>query len=163
MPKQYKREAFGMDFGYTNDPSTMVRIVLAEGKLYAELMLYQRGLTGSDIGEWLKKIKFNKSKYIFTDVAPPTVEEIRRKGFRKTRAAKKGAGSIVTGIDAVKNYGTLHIVDNIHWRAEQIGYKYQENPATGDPTNDPEQNKGVDHIWDALRYAIQGIITKRKI
>ena len=163
MPKQYKREAFGMDFGYTNDPSTMVRIVLAEGKLYAELLLYQKGMTGSDIGEWLKKSKFNKNKYLFTDVAPATIEEIRRKGFRKTRAAKKGAGSIVTGIDTIKNYGTLHIVDNVHWRAEQVGYKYQEDKATGEPTNDPEENKGVDHIWDALRYGIQGINSKRKI
>lgn len=160
MPTLYKKESFGMDFGFTNDPSTMIRVVLSEGKIYAELMLYQKGMTGSDIGNWLKKIGFSKKKRIFTDVAPSTVEEIRRKGFRYVRAAKKGAGSIVTGIDILKGYGTLHIVDNVHWRAEQIGYKYQVDKATGEPTNDPEQNKGVDHIWDALRYGIQGIATR---
>ena len=161
MPKNYKKESFGMDFGFTNDPTTLVRIVESEGRLFGELLLYEHGLVSAMIVERFKAIGMSKNKYIFADSeAPMTIQEIRLLGYTKVMGARKGQGSIKSGIDLVLNYGAMSLVDNPYWREEQIGYIWQEDKATGSLLNEPR--KKFNHIWDAFRYAMQGIANKRE-
>lgn len=161
MPDVYKKQCYGIDFGFTNDPTTLVRVVLSEGKLYAQCLIYQRGLTSSDIVEELQSLGIKKTTRIFADGASPmTIAELQKKGYRKVIGAKKGAGSVKAGIDLVKSYGTLNVVDNIHWRAEQLAYKWKEDRMSGEPTNEPEDKDN--HLWDALRYAMQGISMRKR-
>ena len=162
MPKTWKKESFGMDFGFTQDPSTLVRVVLHEGKIYAQCLLYEAGMSGFELANRLQSEGISKTHRIYCDNSKDTIDIIRLQGYKKATAARKGPGSIVSGIDIIKGYGTIHILDNIHWRAEQIGYKYKENKTTGKYLNEPEDNKGMDHIWDALRYAMQGIARAKK-
>ena len=57
LPTQnIKREAYGMDFGYSNDPTTLVKVVLSQGQLYGELLCYETGLTNPDIAEKFKEL-----------------------------------------------------------------------------------------------------------
>ena len=143
-----------MDFGFTNDPTTLVRIVLHEGKLYGELLLYQTGMTGGDIVKFLDSIRFPKDKHIYCDNAPATIEDMRRGGYKKARAAKKWKGCVSERIGQLNSYGYLQLVHNIHWKAEQIGYKYKENKLTGQPTNDPDDTLGLGHIWDGMGLSL---------
>lgn len=161
MPKVYKKESYGMDFGFTNDPTTLVRVVLAEGFLYAELLIREKGLTTGAITNRLEDLGIPKDTVVYADSASPlTIKEIKLKGYRKMKGAKKGANSIVEGINGIKDYGKLHIVDNIHWRSEQLSYVWVEDKLTGLPTNKPIDD--YNHNWDALRYAIQGIIKRTR-
>ena len=161
MPETYKKEAYGMDFGFTNDPTTLVRIVESEGLLYAELLIHETGLTSDDIVTRLKDVNFSLNVNLYADAASPkTISELKRKGIRRVRGAKKGAGSILGGIDLIKSFGTPNLVDNIHWRAEQIGYQWLEDKLTGDMTNKPKDS--FNHIWDAMRYGMQGITKKQR-
>ena len=161
MPKVYKKEAYGMDFGFTNDPTTLVRLRLSEGNLYLQLLIYETGLTSPDIAKKLKDLGISKRKYIFADSASPkTIKELQSpsNGRWKVRGAQKGPNSIIEGINAIKGFGTIYIVDNIHLKAEQIGYVWEEDKTTGKLLNIPVDKNN--HAWDATRYAIQGITTR---
>jgi phage terminase large subunit len=159
MPENIKKESYGMDFGFTNDPTTLVHIALSDGIIYCKALIYERGLTSSDIVKKLRELGIPKSKYIFADGASPqTIAEIRRQGHPKIIPARKGSGSIKSGIDLVKTFGKLHIVDNIHWRGEQISYKWIEDKTSGLLTNKPIDD--YNHLWDALRYGMQGIVKR---
>lgn len=161
MPKVYKKESYGMDFGFTNDPTTLVRIVLAEGVLYAELLIYEKGLTTGAITKRMEDLGIPKDTVVYADSASPlTIKEIKLKGYRKIKGAKKGANSIVEGINGIKDYGKLHIVDNVHVRAEQLSYVWTEDKLTGLPTNKPIDD--FNHFWDAKRYGMQGIIKRTR-
>ena len=162
LPDKYKKGSYGMDFGFANDPTSLVRIVLAEGQLWVKLLVYETGLTNPMISEKLTENNISKKKYIFADSASPkTIKELqsKRNGRWKVRGAEKGAGSIVEGINLIKGYGCINIVDNIHVRAEQIGYIWDVDKATGDATNKPRDKNN--HFWDAFRYGMEGIATDR--
>lgn len=160
MPEKFKKESYGMDFGFTNDPTTLVRIVESEGSIYIETLIYERGLTSSGIVERLEELNISKQKYIFCDSASPqTIAEINRNGYRKVRGARKGAGSILAGIDLLKSYGRLYIVDNINFKSEQLSYKWLEDKVTGLKLNEPVDDNN--HLWDATRYGMEGINKRR--
>jgi phage terminase large subunit len=44
MPTGYKWKAYGLDFGFTNDPTALVEVVYQEGKLWVKELLYETGL-----------------------------------------------------------------------------------------------------------------------
>jgi glutamate dehydrogenase/leucine dehydrogenase len=59
------------------------------------------------------------------------------------------------GIDNLKSYGILQIVNNAEWKQEQQKYVWTIDRKDGRAKNKPISNH--DHIWDALRYGEQGI------
>lgn len=167
MPDKYQKESFGLDFGYTNDPTTLVRVVLSEGKLYAQALLYEPALDGEEVAKKIKKITFmdkgrlrkvNPKAYLWCDNgAPNSINLLKKGGFEKARGAQKWAGSVKDGCSLIKGYGTLSLINSMQWKAEQLGYQYEYNKATGTYSNEPDQTTGKDHLWDALRYAMEGI------
>ena len=159
MPKRYKLEAYGVDFGYTNDPSTLVRVVLSEGKLYAQALLYEKALDGEELGKKFLKMKLPTKTRLYCDnSAPNSINLLRKAGYRKARGAKKFSGSVRDGCSLIKGYGLLSIVDNLYWKSEQLGYQYQYDKITGEYSNEPDRTTKKDHLWDALRYAMEGIV-----
>ena len=89
--------------------------------------------------------------------SPDTIAHLRRLGYKRTMAAKKGKGSVRDGIALVKSFEEVCIVDNPAFRLEQQSYKYLKDPMTGELTNEPDKNTGKDHAMDAMRYGIQGL------
>jgi phage terminase large subunit len=158
-----KQTVFGLDWGYSNDPSVFCRVSLYQGQLYAEGLLYERGLqyckTSSDqkdgIAELLNRLPYELSRFeIVADNDRRGIDAL--KDFRiYCTPANKYAGSVVEGIQAVKKF-KLNIVNNPDWKKEQLKYIYKKNRQTGEPDgNNPK--KGNDHYFDALRYAVQKI------
>ena len=154
-----KRVCYGMDFGYTNDPSTLVKLVLSQGKLYGELLLYKTGLTNPDIAKELESFGIKKGlrsgTLIMADSAEPkSIKELRNLNFR-VKGCKKGADSIRNGINNLKSYGALNLVSNELWKQEQQKYVWKVDRKDGKTTNKPLD--AFNHIWDAYRYGEQGI------
>ena len=144
-----------MDFGFTNDPTTLVKCGVSDGQLFVERWVYEHGMTTGDIDNALKELKFNPKDAIYADSADPkTIKELRLLGW-KVRAAKKGADSIRHGIDKIKKYEGLNIVNCEYWKVEQISYIWGKDRKTGKATNKPIDD--YNHLWDALRYGIQGL------
>ena len=154
-----KREAYGLDFGYSNDPTTLVKIVQSQGKLYGQLLLYETGLTNQDIANEFQRLGLRSglrnSTLIMADSAEPkSIKELRNLNYR-VKGCKKGADSIRAGIDCLKSYGQLNLVSNELWKQEQQKYVWSIDRKDGRAKNKPVDK--FNHIWDAFRYGEQGI------
>jgi len=144
-----KLVALGMDFGFTNDPTTLVEIWKDNDDLYLNELIYERGLTNQDIANRLGEYEVDKYIEIIADSAEPkSIEEIRRMGFN-IKPAQKGPDSVLNGIDILKRH-KLHVtkqsvniikeINNYKWVTDKDGNKL---------------NKPVDmfnHSLDAVRY-----------
>jgi len=154
-----KRSCIGVDFGYSNDPTTIVKIVLSQGSIYGKLLHYETGLTNPDIGNVFKELGFKKGlqqgDLIMADSAEPkSIKELRNLGWR-VKGVKKGADSVKFGINQIKSYGKLFLVNNELWKQEQRNYVWKTDKSDGKTINKPVSKD--DHIWDAFRYAEQGL------
>lgn len=150
IPAEAKFLSYGMDFGFTNDPTTLVAIYQQGDNIYLKELLYQTGLTNRDIDE---KLKFHsvERKEIFADSAEPkSIEELYRMGWN-VKPATKGQGSVNIGIDMMKRY-QLHVTkDSVNMIKEFRNYKWQEDK-NGNVLNTPVDM--FNHTIDAIRYGL---------
>ena len=145
-----KLVALGMDFGFTNDPTTLVE-VWKDGRdgIYLNELIYEQGLTNGDIAALLGQYGVDKYIEIIADSAEPkSIEEIRRFGFN-IKPAHKGPDSVNNGIDILKRH-VIHVTkQSINLIKELNNYKWFTDK------NNNKLNKPVDmfnHALDAVRY-----------
>ena len=140
---------YGLDFGFTNDPSALEQVVLAHGELWIDEKIYSTGLTNPEIANKAKEEGINKEQQIVADCAEPkSIRELQGFGLWVS-ASPKGADSIVSGLDILKRY-------RIHVTRRSIGilsnlraYKWSKD-RDGNTTNKPEDKNN--HGIDAIRY-----------
>jgi phage terminase large subunit len=150
-PEQYKWRVFGMDFGFTNDPTTLVEIRLAHGDLYWKQWIYRTGMTNTDISKELAGMGFPRAERIIADSAEPkSIEEIRRLGWR-IEGSVKGKDSINMGVDAIKRYN-VYIQNGSRDLIEEFSSYTWEKDKNGKATNKPIDK--FNHGIDAGRYAL---------
>ena len=155
VPFEAEVVSFGMDFGFTNDPTALVKVSKLDNNLYIEELLYRTMMTTGDIHNFLKgKVK---REPIYADSSEPRIiEELRRMGW-SIRASLKGRDSVNAGIDLLKRF-KIHIhKDSTNAIQEFRNYKWLEDK-TGKLTNKPEDKNN--HIADAVRYATYSILSK---
>lgn len=144
LPKDLKKIAIGLDFGFTNDPTAALICGVKGDNLYIDEVLYNYGLTNQDIAKELKPYKL---EVIADSAEPKSIEELKRAGL-KARASVKGADSIRAGIALLKNYNLYITSRSTGILREQKKYKYKEEG--GKATNKPIDN--FNHSFDAVRY-----------
>ena len=150
IPADAKFLSFGMDFGFTNDPTTLVAIYQQGDNIYLKELLYQTGLTNRDIDEKLKFHSIDR-KEIFADSAEPkSIEELYRMGWN-IKPATKGQGSVNIGIDMMKRYQIYVTKDSVNMIKEFRNYKWQEDK-NGNVLNTPVDM--FNHTIDAIRYGL---------
>ena len=150
IPPEAKFLSYGMDFGFTNDPTTLVAIYQQGDNIYLKELLYQTGLTNRDIDE---KLRFHsvERKEIFADSAEPkSIEELYRMGWN-VKPATKGQGSVNIGIDMMKRYELYVTKDSVNMIKEFRNYKWQEDK-NGNVLNTPVDM--FNHTIDAIRYGL---------
>ena len=148
VPETADLLSFGMDFGFTNDPTTLVGIWKQGDDIYLKEYLYKTGLTNRDIDSYLREFKIER-KEIFADSAEPkSIEELYRMGWN-IKPATKGQGSINIGIDMMKRYRLNVTKDSINMIKEFKNYKWQEDK-NGIILNTPVDM--FNHTIDAVRY-----------
>lgn len=146
---EWKMNACGLDFGFTNDPSALEQIVLAHGELWIDEKIYSTGLTNPEIAAKAKAAGITRQQQIIADCAEPkSIKELQAQGLWVT-PSPKGADSIISGIDILKRY-------RIHVTRRSIGiisnlraYKWDKD-RDGNMTNKPEDKNN--HGIDAIRY-----------
>ena len=142
--------AFGIDFGFSADPTALVAVYKKDNELYLEELLYEKGLVTSDIVDRLRKLEIDKSHEIWCDSAEPRlIEEIYRSGFN-AKPVTKGKDSIKFGIGVMQNYKIKIEKKSQNLINEMYAYQYITDKY-GYVTDTPEG--GLDHLIDAARYA----------
>jgi phage terminase large subunit len=140
--------AMGMDFGFSNDPTTLVSVFKNGNDLYLEEMLYDKGLVTSDIVTKLKKLGIEREEIWCDSSEPRLIEELYRSGLN-TKAVKKGPDSIKFGIGVLQNY-KIHLTKRSQNLINEFyGYQWSVDKH-GYATDSPEG--GLDHLIDAVRY-----------
>lgn len=138
----------GMDFGYTNDPSTLIKMAVRGDELYIDEVIYQTGLTNPDLA---KMIINSTVKYtpVYSDSAEPkSRDEIYAYGVN-IHSVKKGADSIRNGIDILHRYNMRVTKRSVNLIKELRNYSWEKNK-NGDIL--PKPVDLFNDCIDALRY-----------
>jgi len=147
LPPESKYIASGMDFGYTNDPTTLVDVYIYNNQYIFNEVIYQTGLLNNDIANKIKSDGIQR--LIYADSAEPkSIEEIRRHGIR-IYGADKGKDSIVHGIDLLQQENFKVTKKSTNLIKELRGYTWDTDK------NGKAINKPIDylnHAIDAIRY-----------
>ena len=157
---EWKLFGFGLDFGFTNDPTALVKVVLAHGELYVDLLIYDTGLTNPKIAEKAKAEGVTRKTQIVADSAEPkSIAELNNLGLWVVPTLK-GKDSILLGIDILQRY-KINVTRRSTALIEELqSYKWEENK-DGKKTNKPIDD--FNHAIDALRYfAIMKLNTRQK-
>ena len=156
IPEDANLIAYGMDFGYTNDPTTLVSVYTQGHNIYIKEHLYRTQMTTQDINLFLRDEKLLANPIYADSAEPRLISELRRMGHNIFPSIK-GRDSVNAGIDLLKRY-KIHILSNsTNAISEFRNYKWKEDKA-GMLTNSPEDKNN--HIIDPCRYATYSILSR---
>ena len=145
--KEVSPSVFGQDYGFSNDPSTLVETSIDSSKkiIYLKQHLYSQGLTTSLIASL--NSKFANQKLIIGDSAEPRlITELKALG-NNVEPAIKGADSIVYGISLLQDYDLVIDPESIDLVKELNNYSWLERKSKTPCDN-------YNHLLDAVRYAV---------
>ena len=151
--------ACGLDWGYSNDPTTLIEVWKDGDNLYLNEILYNTNLTNSDIAEKLREAGVDRYLEIIADSAEPkSIEEVRRMGFN-IKPATKGPDSVLNGIDILKRH-KIHVTkDSTNLIQEFRRYKWITDK-DGNKLNKPID--AFNHALDAVRYVALNKLKEHK-
>jgi len=151
IPKEAKFKAYGLDFGYSADPTSLIAFYQHEDTIYFDELIYQTGMTNTDIANTLKSLEIDRRNIIFADSSEPkSIQEIYQFGFN-IKPTSKGPDSINIGIDMMRRYKIAVTKRSLNLVKEFRNYKYIEDKM-GRLTNKPVD--AFNHGIDACRYAV---------
>jgi len=147
IPSEARLERYGLDFGYTNDPTAIIAIHKYNDGLILDEAVYRKGLLNSEIA----KIMTGKDALIVADSAEPkSIDELLIYGLDVVPSTK-GQGSVLQGIQAVQKRTIRVTKRSVNLIKEYRNYLW-DTDANGKIINKPVQY--LDHALDAVRYAI---------
>ena len=157
IPQEAKLISYGLDFGYTNDPSALVAVYQHGENLYLDELLYRTGMTNRDLHNHLQSLGLDRRDEVFADSAEPkSIEELHRFGWN-IKPTAKGQDSINAGIDILKRHKIFATSRSSNLIKELQNYKWTEDK------NGNLLNKPIDvmnHALDAVRYAVYNKLSK---
>lgn len=145
-------ETYGLDFGFSNDPSVLVHILIHTGRkeIYADQIEYRTGMLNRDIIRTLDVYKISRTAAIYGDASEPkSIAEIAQAGYnckpcyKATRKAEQ-----IAFMQQYKMFITKRSVEGIK---EARNYCWMKDK-DGRPLNEPQAI--CDHFMDALRYGV---------
>lgn len=157
IPKDAEVLGLGIDWGFTNDPTTLLKAYRYNGELYIDELIYQTGLTNSDIISKLNQLGINRRDTIVADSAEPkSITDLQRAGFN-VQGANKGADSIINSIDTLKQFKINLTRNSTNTIKEFRSYKWATD-SSGKTINKPVDFNN--HSIDAIRYIALNLINK---
>lgn len=152
IPHEARLERYGLDFGYTNDPSAIVAVYYYNGGYILDEVLFQKGMSNKQLADTLLNLK--KALTIADSAEPKSIDEIRSFGVN-IQPASKGQGSVMQGIQAVQTQQVSVTKRSINLIKEYRNYLW-ETDTDGRVLNEPEHL--FSHSMDAIRYAMNSLI-----
>lgn len=148
------RSRFGLDFGYTNDPTALFCGLIDKSSktLWVFDEMYQRGMSNEKIAREITNMGYAKEKITADSAEPKSISRLIELGLRNVKPAKKGKDSINAGIDFLQDYTII-----IHPRCvnfiTEIGSYTWDKDKLGNKVNKPIDD--FNHLMDAMRYAVE--------
>lgn len=152
---------FGADWGFSNDPTCLLRMFIRDHRLYIDWESYAIGVEIEQLPEFFDRIPDVKKWRIKADCArPETISYMASKGFN-ILGAEKGKGSVEDGIEFLRSFEEIVIHSRCpHTYQDYNNYRWKTDKITGLVL--PQPADGFDHAPDASRYAIEDYIKLKR-
>ena len=153
------KSAFGMDFGYTNDPSTLFcGMVDKENKtIYVFDEMYQTGMSNEKIAETVISKGYRKERIVADCAEPKSIDRLKALGLYRIKGCKKGKDSINHGIDFISDYKIIIHPRCANFITEISNYTWDKDKF-GNKINKPIDD--FNHLMDAMRYALEELSSR---
>jgi phage terminase large subunit len=151
IDKEDSEVVYGIDWGYSNDPTAIVEVRRKNDRLYIHELLYKKNLTNQDIYNEIKNLDLLEEIFICDSSEPKSLEDLKRLGLY-CKASIKGAGSVMNGIQTIKEYDVYASKQSKNLLQEYQYYTWETNKDS-QIINKIKQN-GMDHLMDAFRYSV---------
>lgn len=149
LPDQAKYLGTGIDFGYTNDPTSLIDLYKLDDQPIFDEVCYQTGLKNSDIARILKQHGRGQKDCVVADSSEPkSIDEVNDFGF-SVEGAEKGPDSVRFGIDTMQERPFLVTKRSVNMIRELRKYSWDQDK-NGKPLNVPVD--AFNHTIDAARY-----------
>lgn len=154
------KSAFGLDFGYTNDPSAFFVgfLDLENKKLYVWDEFYEKGLSNKRIFEKITSMGYGKERITADSAEPKSIDELKSLGLR-IQGAKKGKDSVTNGIQWIQDLQIIIHPRCVNFLTEISNYTWATDKF-GTLLNVPVDD--FNHLMDAMRYALEKHIVGNK-
>mgnify|MGYP003571259449 CR=1 FL=1 len=151
------KSAFGLDFGYTNDPTafTCLLVDLASKTIWIFDEFYEHGLSNEKIAEKIISMGYAKEKITADSSEPKSIDRLRELGIKNIQGARKGKDSISNGIDFLQDFQIFIHPKCVNHITEISNYCWDKDK-TGKLLNKPVDD--FNHLMDALRYAVERFV-----
>lgn len=155
VPFEARLERYGLDFGYTNDPTAIVAIYKYDGGFILDEVCYEKGLSNKQIADLLKNLE--RSLIVADSAEPKSIDELKLYGC-SVIPAKKGRDSVRTGIQLVQAQKISVTQRSVNLLREYKKYMWKFGK-DGRPISPNVPEHSDDHILDATRYGLETIAT----
>lgn len=151
---------FGLDFGYTNDPSTLFCGLLDQEnrQLFVFDEMYEKGLSNKRIADIINSMGYGKERITADSAEPKSIDELKSLGLR-VKAAQKGKDSIKNGIQWIQDLEIIIHPKCVNFITEISNYTWDEDKF-GTKLNVPIDD--FNHLMDAMRYSLEKYIVGKK-
>lgn len=159
VPEGYILQRYGVDFGFSNDPTAVVAVYEGEDKtICLDLKLYETKMLTPQLVENLKKLP--DGLFVCDNARPEIIAELQANGVRAI-GCNKTPGEKMNGklynIELVKRRKVLY-VNNKDLEREYLTYAWRTKKSTGEQLDEPQD--GNDHAMDAVAYAVRDMERK---
>lgn len=148
------KSAFGLDFGYTNDPSAFFcgLIDVANKEIYVFDEIYKNAMKNRQIAEEIIRKGYGKEKIVADSQEPKSIDELYDLGLKGIRKSRKGRDSINNGVQYIQDYKIIIHPRCVNFITEISNYMWDKDKFDN-PVNKPVDN--FNHLMDAMRYALE--------
>lgn len=152
--KKGVESAFGLDFGYTNDPSAFFcgLIDLKESVIYVFDEFYEKGMSNKKIYEKITELGYRKERIVADGAEPKSIDELKDLGLWGIVGSKKGKDSVNNGIQFIQNFKIIVHPRCVNFLTEIYNYQWDKDKF-GRSINAPAHD--FSHMMDAMRYAVE--------
>ena len=151
------RSAFGLDFGYTNDPTALFCGLadLSARTVWVFDEIYRKGMSNEKIAEEIIKAGYGKERIKADSAEPKSIDRLRELGIVNIGKARKGKDSVNSGIDFIKGFRIIVHPKCVNFITEISNYAWDRDGEGGRQINRPVD--GFNHLMDAMGYALEDL------
>lgn len=150
------RHFFGLDYGYTNDPTAFIAFVA--NPITKEIFIYdehyETKMLNSDIAQMIKCKGFAKERIRADCAEPKSNDDLHRMGIGRILPSVKGKDSIINGIAQIQEY-KIYVHPKCVNTIKELGSYCWKKDKNENGINVPEDKDN--HLMDALRYAMYDV------
>lgn len=149
------KSAFGLDFGYTNDPSALFcgLIDVSAKTIWVFDEMYKKGMSNEAIYTEVAAMGYAKEKIRADSAEPKSIDRLYDLGLSHIHRARKGKDSINNGIDYIQDFHLIIHPRCVNFITEISNYTWDTDTKTGKKLNKPIDD--FNHLMDAMRYALE--------